>query len=1007
MNSNLNILALNIRGIECHGKLEQTKDLLNKYHASVGILSETETTHKYAATTNIEGFRAFCPPETVKGPPGKEVGVIMLVSNKLASAAIKRPDINGKDSVQTVWTELRDCNLLVGGVYRRNRPSDPELEREEIDQLINQVLKAVQTGKPVLLLGDLNLDHLNPEHKKKIEANDLLSAISAASMRHLPTGITWKSDGLYKNCKCVVQPSDVKKVPEKKCPDMPTLAACGCPKGHRTGTIDNAYISNTEDASAMVLSDALSDHFPIMVCLKHKVPEKKSKLETIWRRDIKRMAASEFEDALQEQDWSQLYQTNDPNEVVDKIVKNIQMSLDKVAPLIPISFRPDKPKISLKRDTLEAMASRDASRRSGNRTNFKVLRNKVNRLVKRDKIRGVLSRLKKNPGSQQAWIEANTILGRGRGNKLPSCTNNKDPVNTANHQNNFFIEKVDKLVASLPSGCQNDADDEKISKCQDESEDEKIFSEKQHKIQEKSFEFKFVTAGDVTRIIRNLNNTKAEGVDNIPTDVLKKGVTILAGPIARLCNISLSTGVFPDLFKQALVHPVHKGGGKDPREPGSYRPISILPALSKVLEIVVRDPLLDWLEQKGVLPESQFGFRPNRSVAMALACAQADWVAEKSKGNCVGVMAFDLSAAFDTISAAPLIEKLKDAGVKGTPLEWLTSYMTGRSQSVIWNGVKSTSLPLTHGVAQGSILGPLLFLVMVADLPDYVTKGCDNAKMCCYADDSTLSVCAKTKESLKAELERLSKRMIEYCNKTGLIMNSGKTQLLISSKEKFEVNVGESVIESVSEICLLGIDFDTNFSTAPYLQKLATEAKTRAAVIYRLSFSVPSTVLKILANGLVIGKIMAAAPAAIPFKISQDDRAANLATGQINRAIKSVARTITKTSLKDMVSSESVLKKAGLRNLNEMVASSAAVMVWKSKQSRDPLGCCLFPKRSSVRPTRSKNAHKATQPVPGNKTLAANLMARCWNNATELHEVKTLGEAKTTARKWASNLLKS
>ena len=108
-----------------------------------------------------------------------------------------------------------------------------------------------------------------------------------------------------------------------------------------------------------------------------------------------------------------------------------------------------------------------------------------------------------------------------------------------------------------------------------------------------------------------------------------------------------------------------------------------------------------------------------------------------------------------------------------------------------------------------------------------------------------------------------------------------------------------------------------------------------------------------------------------------------------------------------MVSSESVLKKAGLCNLNEMVASSAAVMVWKSKQSRDPLGCCLFPKRNSVRPTRSKNAHKATQPVPGNKTLAANLMARCWNNATELHEVKTLGEAKTTARKWASNLLKS
>ncbi len=138
------------------------------------------------------------------------------------------------------------------------------------------------------------------------------------------------------------------------------------------------------------------------------------------------------------------------------------------------------------------------------------------------------------------------------------------------------------------------------------------------------FSFKFVSAGDVTRIIKELKNTKAEGVDNIPTEVWKKGVAVLAGPIARLCIISLSTGVFPDLFKQALVHPVHKGSGKDHREPGSYQPISILPALSKILEVVVRDALYEWLDMRGVLPDSQFGFRPGRSVAMALACAQAD-----------------------------------------------------------------------------------------------------------------------------------------------------------------------------------------------------------------------------------------------------------------------------------------------------------------------------------------------------------------------------------------------
>ena len=99
----------------------------------------------------------------------------------------------------------QNLGLIVGGVYRRNRSSQPDLERDEMVQLTNQILKAAQTGKAVLLLGDLNLDHSNPDHKKKNEANDLLCAIEAATMRHLPTGITWKSDGYHKVCKCDTQ----------------------------------------------------------------------------------------------------------------------------------------------------------------------------------------------------------------------------------------------------------------------------------------------------------------------------------------------------------------------------------------------------------------------------------------------------------------------------------------------------------------------------------------------------------------------------------------------------------------------------------------------------------------------------------------------------------------------------------------------------------------------------------------------------------------------------------
>ena len=712
-------------------------------------------------------------------------------------------------------------------------------------------------------------------------------------------------------------------------------------------------------------------------------------MKTIFRRDLDRIVTSELEDALQEYDWSSLYNMSDPNEAVSLIVKNVEAALDKVAPLKPITFRPDKPKLSLRQDTLDAMSLRDAARKSGNRSNFKALRNKVTRLVKRDKINSVLTRLKKKPGPKRVWQEAKTILGRGRGANLPSCTNNDNPADTADHQNKFFIEKVAGLVASLNPSSDSASEETPVNN--------------EHPTD--SFAFKFVTAGDITRIIKELKNTKAEGVDNIPTVVWKKGVVVLAGPIARLCNISLSTGVFPDIFKQALVHPVHKGSGKDHREPGSYRPISILPALSKILEIVVRDALYEYLDLKGVLPDSQFGFLPGRSVAMALACAQADWAAAKARGEIVGVMAFDLSAAFDTIDVVHLIEKLKSAGVRGTPLKWLESYMTGRSQSVLWNGTKSGSRPLTHGVAQGSILGPLLFLVMVADLPKYVTSGTPKAKMMCYADDSTLYMSAKSKESLKSNLELMSKKMIQYCHDNGLVINSAKTKLMLSTKDNFDMFVGDSIVSADPEISLLGINYNTNFSTSPYLQNLATVAKSRAAMIYRLSFGVPQNLLRLLANGLVIGKILAAAPAAIPFKLAYDDRAANLATENINRSIKSVARTITKTALNDKVSSKSVLEKAGLRPLNEMVASQTALMVWKSKKANDPLGRKLFPIRSIRRQTRSINSTNATQPVPGNSTLAANLMARAWNSSTELHTVTTVGAAKVIARKWAQNLL--
>ena len=138
----------------------------------------------------------------------------------------------------------------------------------------------------------------------------------------------------------------------------------------------------------------------------------------------------------------------------------------------------------------------------------------------------------------------------------------------------------------------------------------------------------------------------------------------------------------------------------------------------------------------------------------------------------------------------------------------------------------------THGVPQGSILGPILFLVMVADLPGFVTNDTSNGKTMSYADDSSLYASSKDLSALKADLERMSEQMISYRRKAGLILNSDKTQLLVSTKEKFTVKVGSSLIEAKPEITLLGVDYDSSFTTRPYLQNLAQDAKTRSDLNY-------------------------------------------------------------------------------------------------------------------------------------------------------------------------------
>jgi hypothetical protein len=181
-------------------------------------------------------------------------------------------------------------------------------------------------------------------------------------------------------------------------------------------------------------------------------------------------------------------------------------------------------------------------------------------------------------------------------------------------------------------------------------------------------------------------------------------------------DCSLATGVFPEAFKHGVVLPIFKGGKKDRKEPASHRPVSILCALSKVLELVMKSCLQRHLDVSGNVPTSQHGFRKGRSCTMAVATAHVAWLKGKSKGKVVGILAFDLSAAFEVCSAEALLPKLVKVGVRPNALRWFASYLSGGSQRVGWRDELSEEAEVVYGVRQGSIPGPLLSVVAMADM---------------------------------------------------------------------------------------------------------------------------------------------------------------------------------------------------------------------------------------------------------------------------------------------------
>ncbi len=346
----------------------------------------------------------------------------------------------------------------------------------------------------------------------------------------------------------------------------------------------------------------------------------------------------------------------------------------------------------------------------------------------------------------------------------------------------------------------------------------------------------------VTKSLTSLDTHKATGLDGLSSKLLKLSAPAIATPLTQLINQSITSGKFPTQWKTARITPIHKAG--DHSETNNFRPISILCVTSKILERHIHNHFYQYLIDNNLLHPAQSGFRPKHSCETALAKLVNDWTENMEKGLLNGVIFVDLRKAFDLVDTNILLQKLELYKCDNTSLSWFRSYLQGRSQCVQFKSAMSKTAEVTHGVPQGSILGPLLFITFMNDLPFHIVSHIDM-----YADDSTVHVSAKTVCELNQKLNVDLENIKIWCRENNMLVNKEKTKaMLVTTYQRathldtqtLDVNYDGVALCNVDCEKLLGVNVDKHLSWREQVNKVANNLSKSIALLRRIKCYLPT-----------------------------------------------------------------------------------------------------------------------------------------------------------------------
>ena len=432
---------------------------------------------------------------------------------------------------------------------------------------------------------------------------------------------------------------------------------------------------------------------------------------------------------------------------------------------------------------------------------------------------------------------------------------------------------------------------------------------------------------EISNVVNAMHPKTSCGYDNISPKLVKKCSHALVNPLVHIINLSLSTGTFPDKMKLAKVIAIYKSN--NPSNFSNYRPISLLPTFSKILERVIYNRLYNFILKHNILNTSQYGFQKGLSTEYALLELQDRIVKSlASKEYCVGFF-LDLSKAFDSLDHKILIEKLNHIGIRGIALELFKSYLNARKQYTQFRSAKSHPNLISYGIPQGSILGPLLFLIYINDFPNNLKI----SKSILFADDTTLLFHDSDSQNLLQTINSELDVACKWFSANKLSLNVAKTKYVIfhSPQKKLpthlsNIKIGNFSIERADSVKFLGIWVDQNMNWKKHIDTKCSQAVKVAAILSRLKHLLPISILRTIYNSLFLPHLS--------YGILAWGNVSNSEINRLRKIQKKAIRQICNTTFNSHT--EPLFKKLNLLRLDDIFTSACVKLFVKRMENSLP-----------------------------------------------------------------------